>query len=47
MTWLAFSLGVVVGGLGMLLWLFILDWNDDEDELDSEAEYVDNTPTFR
>ena len=44
MGWFAFILGIVVGGLGTLLWIFILD---EEDELDSAAEYVDNTPTFR
>lgn len=44
MTWLAFPLGVVLGVLGTCLWLLL---NGDEDILDSEAEYVDNIPTFR
>ncbi len=47
MTWLAFTLGLIIGGLGTLLWIFIFSLYDDEDILDSEAEYVDNTPTFR
>ena len=46
MGWFSFILGIIVGGLCMLLWLFILDWKE-EDDLDSEEEYVDNTPTFR
>ena len=47
MTWFAFSLGVVLGILGNCIWLLLIDLNDDEDTLDSEAEYVDNTPTFQ
>jgi hypothetical protein len=47
MTWLAFTLGVVLGVIGTLLWLVLIDLMDNEDPLDSEAEYVDNTPTFR
>lgn len=47
MAWLIFSLGVVLGVLGTCIWLLLIDLNDDEDILDSEAEYVDNTPTFR
>lgn len=47
MGWLAFILCIVVGGLGTLLWIFIFSWYDDENELDSEDEYVDNTPTFQ
>lgn len=47
MGWFSFVLGIVVGGLGALMWIFILDWKEDKDDLDSEEEYVDNTPTFR
>ncbi len=47
MTWLAFTLGLIIGGLGTLLWIFIFSRRDDENELDSDLEYVDNTPTFR
>jgi len=47
MTWLAFTLGLVIGSLGILMWIFIFSWYDDENDLDSEDEYVDNTPTFR
>ena len=47
MTWLAFTLGLVIGSLGTLLWLYLLSWGDDEDYLDSTEEYVDNTPTFK
>ena len=47
MTWLAFTLGLVIGVLGACLWLMLIALKDDEDPLDSEEEYVDNTPTFR
>lgn len=47
MTFLAFTFGVVVGVLGACLWLVSIALNDNEDPLDSEEEYVDNTPTFR
>lgn len=47
MTWLAFSIGVVLGVLGTCIWLLLIDLREEEDPLDSEAEYVDNTPTFR
>ena len=46
MTWFAFPLGVVLGISGTCLWLVLIDLNGDEDALDSEAEYMDNTPTF-
>lgn len=47
MTFLAFTFGVVVVVLGACLWLVLLALNDNEDPLDSEEEYIDNTPTFR
>ena len=47
MTWLAFSIGVVLGVLGTCIWSVLIDLRDDKDVLDSEAEYVDNTPTFQ
>ena len=47
MTFLAFTFGAVVGVLGACLWLVLIALNDNEDPLDSEAEYVDNTPTLR
>lgn len=47
MTFLAFTFGVVIGAIGVYLWLVAVALEDDEDPLDSEAEYVDNTPTFR
>ena len=46
MTWLAFIFGILLGVLVAGLWLSYLDL-DDENVLDSEEEYVDNTPTFR
>lgn len=47
MTWLTFTLWLVIGSLWTLLWIFVFSWYDDENELDSNEEYVDNTPTFR
>ena len=46
MTWLAFVLGFVLGCLSSLAGVILLDWHD-ENVLDSEEEYVDNTPTFK
>ena len=36
MTWLAFTLGLVIGVLGACLWLMLIALKDDEDPLDSE-----------
>ena len=47
MGWFSFILGIIVGGLGTCLWLVLIELKNDEDVLDSEAEYVDNTPTFQ
>lgn len=47
MTWFAFTFGLVIGSLGTLMWIFVFSWYDDENDLDSEDEYVDNTPTFQ
>lgn len=46
MTWLAFIFGILLGVLITGLWLSYLDL-DDENVLDSNGEYVDNTPTFK
>lgn len=46
MTWLAFVLGFVLGGLSSFAGIILLGWHD-ENVLDSEEEYIDNTPTFR
>lgn len=52
MTWLALGIGYVLGCLSLcLVWAFMEGRHEEEyfEEhfLDSEAEYVDNTPTFR
>ena len=48
MTWLTFSLGVVFGAVGSALSIAVfVILGHGEDPLDSEEEYVDNTPTFR
>ena len=46
MNWLAFVLIFVLGGLSSFAGIILLGWHD-ENALDSEEEYVDNTPTFR
>ena len=46
MAWLAFVLGFVLEGLSSFAGIILLGWHD-ENVLDSEEEYIDNTPTFR
>ena len=46
MTWITFVLGFVLGGLSSFAGISLLDLHD-ENVLDSEEEYIDNTPTFR
>ena len=46
MTWVALCIGFVLGGLSSFAGIILLGWHD-ENVLDGNEEYVDNTPTFR
>ena len=48
MTWVDFCIGFVIGYLSTRLVLALMEGQKDEENvLDSNEEYVDNTPTFR
>lgn len=48
MTWVALCIGFVLGYLTTCIVLAFTEWQKDEEYiLDSNEEYIDNTPTFK